>query len=215
MNIVNIIYHLFMMNPLRNSTESVLIGILGHYTASVRPADSLLRDVLRRIDSERSLNVLSSAETWNAFKASWSQSHVEAIASSLQSPFAMIDSDSMQHNVLHLQVSLYTSNANDEMSLVNPAGIQLDDRLLDPFFWLPIIAYCLDKTTHSSELTFLIENSAIGYALVCLSSNDLTIRRMAAFILVSWEHLCQVSTSSTVPNSRITICESGIRLKCL
>jgi len=204
-----------MMNPSRNSTESVLIGILSRYTASVQPADSLLRDVLRRIDSERSLNVLSSTETWNAFRASWSRSHLEAIASSLQSPFALIDSDSMQHNVLHLQVPVDISKAGDKISLVHATGTQPDNGLVDPLFWLPIIAYCLDKTTHSSELTLLIENSAIGFALVCLSLNDLTIRRMAGFILVTWEHLCQVSTFSIVPDSRFIICESGIRLKCL
>lgn len=203
------------MNPGRNSTESVLIGILGRYSGSVRRADSLLWDVLRHIDCERSLNVLSSTETWNAFRISWSRSHLEAIASSLQSPFALIDSESMQHSVLHLQVSVDVSKARDKISLINATGAQLDDRLLDPLFWLPIIAYCLDKTGHSSELTLLIENSAIGFALVCLSSNDLTIRRMAGFILVTWEHLCQVSTFFPVPNSRFTICESGIRLKCL
>lgn len=198
LNTAQIIFHLFIMDPSRNSTESVLIGVLGHYTASCRHADFLLRQILERIDSERSLNILSSAETWNAFRVSWFRSHVEALASSLETPFALIDSESMQYNILHFQVSGDVGMRRDEIAAVNAGSIQPDDRQLDPIFWLPIIAYSFEKTLHPSDLTLLIESSAIGYALVCLSSRDLRIRTMASFILATWENACQVSHITTM-----------------
>ena len=188
LNHARIIFDLFMMDPSRNSTESVLVGVLGHYTASSRRSDSLLREILERIDSERSLNILSSAETWNAFRANWSRSHLEALASSMESPFALIDSESMHYNIIHFQVAGDIAIDNGKVSAENVERVRLDDRLLDPLFWLPIIAYSLEKATHASELTLLIENSAIGYALVCLSSTELTIRKMAGFILATWEN---------------------------
>jgi len=200
-----------MMDPPRNSTHSVLVGVLGHYAASCRRADVLLREVLGRIDSERSLNILSSAETWNAFRTSWSRSHVKALASSLELPFALIDSESMQYNILHFPLSGDVGKRSDYITAVNARGIQLDDRLLDPIFWLPIIAYSLEKTTHTSELTLLIEISAIGYALVCLSSSDLTIRTMASFILGIWENSCQVNHVAATLTKRFTICGNGIK----
>jgi hypothetical protein len=196
MNIASIVSNLFMINPSGNSSESVLVGILDVYTGSVGLADRLLMHVMQHIDLERSLNVLSSSETWNAFKKNWSRSHIEALVSSLQSPFALIDPDAMRVNVLEFEVDITNSNIEEDICEARPknlfGGIEDAYRKYDPLFWLPIIAYCLEKVIHPSDLVLLIEVSAIGYVLVCLSSKCNTIRKMAAAVLVKWEHLCEV-----------------------
>jgi hypothetical protein len=188
-NVSYIISSLFQINPRRNSTESVLVGVLGRYRASTASSDIFLRRVLRQIDSERSLNILSSAESWNAFKANWSESYVEALSTSLQSPFALIDSDTMRQNIISFDVFIGVDQAAPKIS-----PTLADETRIDPSFWLPIIAYSLDKASHSAEITVLIERSAIGYALVCLSSESSSIRRMASFVLTRWESLCVVPT---------------------
>jgi hypothetical protein len=69
---------------------------------------------------------------------------------------------------------------------------QVASNLYDPRFWLPVIGYCLEKVGHSSELLLLIEIYAIGYALVCLSSDMEVTRKMAQSVLVTFESRCQV-----------------------
>lgn len=191
-NVGSIILNLFRINPQRNSNESVLVGILGLYTGSVGPADRLLMEVLNQIDIERSLNILSSSEIWNAFRNNWSRSNLESVSCSLQSPFALIDSGAMQLAILDFNVAV--GNKEIEMAIDESKNedIQKLYATYDPSFWLPIIAYCLRQIVHSSELTVLIENSSVGYALVCLSAKQESIRKMAAYVLVNWEHLCGV-----------------------
>jgi hypothetical protein len=196
MNIALIVYNLFMINPSNNSTESALVGVLGLYTGSVGPADRLLLQVMQRIDLERSLNVLSSSETWNAFRRSWSHSHTEAILSSLQSPFALIDPDATRVNVLEFEVDIINSGFVEDVCKERSRNFfrstQDMYRKYDPWFWLPVIAYCLEKVIHPSELVLLIEVSAVGYALVALSSKCKAIQKMAAAVLIKWERLCEV-----------------------
>lgn len=195
-NIALIIFNLFMINPSGNSSESVLVGVLGLYTGSVGRADRLLLQVMQRIDLERSLNILSSSETWNAFKKSWSRSHIDALLSSLQSPFALVDPDSTRVNVLEYEVNITSSSFEEdvceERSTNLFSGTGNAYQKYDPWFWFPIIAYCLEKVVHPSELVLLIEVSAIGYAFVGLSSRCKVIRKMAAAVLIKWEHLCEV-----------------------
>jgi hypothetical protein len=191
--IASIIFYLFMINPLRNSNESVLVGILGRYNGSLGPADRLLMEVLNRIDAERSLNLLSSQETWIAFRNNWSRSNVESISSSLQSPFTLIDSDAMQRVILDFDVNAGIAEVDTGIDIsMNSTEMQRLCATYDPSFWLPIIAYCLKTLAHSSELTLLIENSSIGYALVCLSAHQENIREMATHVLMNWERLCGV-----------------------
>jgi hypothetical protein len=184
--ISRIIQELFNIDPLKACTESIVIGILGLYAGSVGPGDRVLLDVMERIDEVSGLNLLSSPETWNAFRNRWSRSHVEVVSSSLSSPFSLIDANTTKSNAADFKVVL---NAKDV-----PAD-QLSSfyQIYDPKFWLPIIAYCLDKVTHSSEVLLLIENYAIGYTLVCLSSQDENIRKMAGSLLVTFEGLAEVS----------------------
>jgi len=186
-----------MINPLRNSNESVLVGILALYSGSIGPADRLLMEVLNRIDTERSLNLLSSPETWTAFKNNWSRSNVESISSSLQSPCALIDSDGMQRVILDFDINAGTAEIDITIDVLNNSTKEMQ-RLYatyDPSFWLPIIAYCLKTLAYSSDLTLLVENSSVGYALVCLSANQENIREMAAHVLINWERLCWVRNS--------------------
>ena len=195
-NTAHIIYSLFMINPMRNSNESVLVGILGMHTGSVGPADRLLTELLIRIDVERSLNILSSSDTWNAFRNNWSRSHVESISSSLESPFTLIDSDGMRRNTFDFNIEVDTTKIENG---IDTSKFQISvDKILhsytmyDPTFWLPVISYCLRKVVHSSELTLLIDNSAVSYALACLSAKQENIRKMAGYVLVTWERQCEV-----------------------
>ena len=196
MNTARIIYNLFMINPKRNSNESVLVGILGMYTGSVGLADRLLMEVLIRIDVERSLNILSSSDTWNAFRNNWSRSHVESISSSLESPFALIDSDGIRRNTFDFNIDVGTTKLENGMdtskSQISADKIPDSYSMYDPTFWLPVISYCLKKAVHSAELALLIDNSAVSYALVCLSAKEENIRKMAGYVLVAWEHQCEV-----------------------
>lgn len=196
LNKVHIIYSLFMINPKRNSNESVLVSILGMHSGSVGPADRLLTEILIRIDVERSLNILSSPDTWNAFRNNWSRFHVEGISSSLESPFALIDLDGMRQNTLNFNIEVGTTKVESGIDTskfqILPEKILGSYTIYDPTFWLPVISYCLKKVVHSSELTLLIDNSAVPYALVCLSAKEESIRRMAGHVLVNWEHECEV-----------------------
>ena len=184
-----------MINPRRTSTESVLIGILGLYSGSVGPADRILTEVLVNIDAERSLNLLSSSDTWNSFKSNWSRYHVESISSSLESPFTLI-SDSMRRNTLEFDINTGTTDIEtviDCSEFPNSLEKILGSYLTyEPQFWLPIVAYCLKKVTHSSELSLLIDNSSIAYSLVCLSAKKTVVREMASYLLADWERKCQV-----------------------
>ena len=195
-NTAQIIYNLFMINPQRNSNESVLVGILGMYTGSVGLADCLLTEVLIQIDVERSLNILTSSDTWNAFRNNWSRSHVESVSSSLQSPFTLIDSDGMRRNTFEFDIEVGTNKVENLVD-ISKSQISADKArnsyaIYDPIFWLPIIAHCLRKVIHSSELTLLIDNSAVGYTLACLSAQQESVRKMAGYVLVTWEHQCEV-----------------------
>jgi hypothetical protein len=172
-----------------------MIGLLGLYTSSIGPADLLLFDTLAQIDRESSLNVTASTEIWNAFRNNWSRRYVETVSSTLESPFSIIDADITRKNVFLFRPTIPKADpihltSRDVETSVDEQ--QTDYDTYDPRFWLPIIAYCLKKVTHSSELTQLIESSAIGYAFVCLSSTSLEIRKMASSILLEWEHLCEV-----------------------
>ena len=204
--IASIVNHLFMINPVRNCNESIVIGILGQYTGSVGPADRLLLSILERIDKEQSLNLISSSETWNAFKNNWSFFHVEAASSSLQSPFSIISPDVTLRNVLEFDPEV-SSGPEEEVDGNHSVVDQIhgDYATYDPTFWLPVIAYCLEKVEHPSELTFLVESSAIGYALVCLSSSQETVRRMATSIVSHWRNLCEVLPLRVLTDTRHTI----------
>jgi len=186
-NIASIIEHLFLIDPSRNSSESTLVGILRMFTGSMGPADQLLMTVLVRLDAEAQLNILSSAEAWNAFRSVWSNYHPEAIASSLDSPFALVDTEDTKRNVVEFQLESALTGNVDKLNDLRTAY-----RTYEPLFWLPIIAYCLQTVTHSSQLTVMIENYSIGYALVCLSSEREEVRKMAGSILVRWEDMSEV-----------------------
>lgn len=170
------------MDVIKNSNESVLIGVLSIYSGSRGKADRLLLDVVRAIDETRALNATSSPEIWNAFKNSWSRFEVEAVGSDLDTPFAIIDPAITVRNMVNFDISLDAERSNDVGAY----------QRYDPRFWLPVIAYCLEKVAHQSELGLLIDSSAISYALVCLSSKDEAIRKMGGSILLQWERLCQV-----------------------
>jgi hypothetical protein len=184
--IAEIITRLYFTDPIKNRSESVVTGILNLYTGSRSSADRLLLSVLQHADKESSLSLISSSETWNAFKNSWSRFHVDAISSTLQSPIVIIDSQITRMNVYGFKTA---EVANSEESLSKD---QVASNLYDPSFWLPIIGYCLEKVGHSSELLLLIEIYAIGYALVCLSSDMEVTRKMAQSVLVTFESRCQV-----------------------
>lgn len=198
-NVATIIYRLFMMDPPGNSSESVLIGILSLYTGSLGPADVLLRDVLDLIDSEKSLSVISSSDAWNAFRSSRSRIDIETFSSSLESPFSLIDSETTRRNIFEFDVNIGNSESSypndNKVRKCSTDKAQDAYHMYDPKFWLSIIGYCLEKVVHSSNITHLIENFATGYAIVCLSSYDVTIRMRAGSILVRWEYLCEVSQS--------------------
>jgi hypothetical protein len=182
-----IIQKLFSIDPIKNSSESVVIGILNLYTGSRSPADRLLLSVLQSIEKERSLSLISSSETWNAFRNSWSRFHVDAISSSLQAPMVLIDTHLTRINTFG-----FNTVADDPPSPAAFRGLQAASRNYDPNFWLPIIGYCLEKVEHSSELLLLIEIYAIGYTTVCLSAEQEVTRKMAASILITFDNLCQV-----------------------
>lgn len=184
--IAEIITRLYFTDPVKNRSESVVTGILNLYTGSRSSADRLLLSVLQHADKESSLSLVSSSETWNAFKNSWSRFHVDAISSTLQSPIVIIDSQITRMNVYGF---ITAEVANSEESLSKD---QVACNLYDPRFWLPVIGYCLEKVGHSSELLLLIEIYAIGYALVCLSSDMEATRKMAQSVLVTFESRCQV-----------------------
>jgi len=185
-NIASIIEHLFLIDPSRNSSESTLVGILRMFNGSIGPADQLLMKILVRLGADQ-LNIISSAETWNAFRSVWSIYHTEAIASSLDSPFALVDTEDTKRNVWEFQLESSLTGKLDELE-----DLRIAYRTYDPLFWLPIIAYCLQTVTHPSRLTVMIENYAIGYALVCLSSEREEVRKMAGSILVRWENMSEV-----------------------
>jgi hypothetical protein len=214
-NITHIIHNLFMINPTRNSTVSVLAGILGLYTGSVGPADVLLRKVLNRIDEEESLNLISSSETWNAFRNNWSRSHVEAISSSLQSPFALIDSGEIRRNIVEFNPEIHVDQSIGQEKAEDVKNLPILYRTYDPLFWLPVIAFCLEKLGHSSDLTLLVDNFSIGYVLVCLSSKQLVIRKMAASLLLRFEHLSEVTPYFNHTDYRCTICENVLKSRYL
>ena len=184
-NLSIIIKELFEMDVLKNSNESVLIGILNMYTASAGLADRILLDIMRKVDQIRALNVLSSLETWNAFKNSWSRYEVEAVGSTLSTPFSVIGAETTSQNILAFDISFHYGGNDSDDSIAYAR--------YDPRFWLPIIGYCLEKTSHQTNIMLLIDSSAIGYALVCLSSKNEEIRHMASSLVIRWEHLCQVS----------------------
>src|SRR5947207_8925714 len=92
-NLSTIIHKLFMMDVVKSSNQSVLVGILGIYGGSRGRADRILLDVVRQIDENRRLNVTTSSETWNAFRYSLSRSNVEAVSSTLESPFSVLDKE--------------------------------------------------------------------------------------------------------------------------
>jgi hypothetical protein len=185
--IAEIITRLYFIDPVKNRSESVVIGILNFYTGSRSSADRLLLSVLQHADKESILSVISSSETWNAFKNSWSRFHVDAISSTLQSPVVIIDSHITRMNIYGFKTA---EIAKSEELLSKD---QVGSNLYDPNFWLPVIGYCLEKVAHSSELLLLIEIYAIGYAIVCLSSDMEVTRKMAQSVLVTFESRCQVT----------------------
>ena len=189
-NIARIIYQLFNLNPPRNSNLSVLIGVLGQYEGSTSLADLRMMEIMKSIDQHRSLNLISSSETWNAFRNRWSRSHVESLSSSLENPFPLIDSQDMHHAVLHFRANERKSGQNVRMNSISSGSEP--KYLIDPEFWLPVIAYCLKKCRHTSDLTVLLENNSIGFTFACLSSENEKVQRMAGSILVKWERLCEV-----------------------
>jgi len=190
-NIARIIHQLFYFNPPRNSNLSVLIGVLGIYESSTSPADFRMMEIMKSIDEHRSLNLISSSETWNAFRNRWSRSHIESLSSSLENPFPLIDSEDMHHTIFNFRTNERTSGQNVRMNSISSGSEPKS--LIDPEFWLPVIAYCLTKCRHTSDLTVLLENNSIGFAFACLSSENEKVRRMAGSILLSWERLCDVS----------------------
>jgi hypothetical protein len=187
-----IIQKLFLINPRRNCNESVLLGLLGIYKGTLGRADLWLRHVLEYIDEETSLNITSSSNTWNAFRTNWSRAHVEAVSSSLESPFSLIDSEITKQSVLDFDTEPIALPDGGNGGLLGSDSESLRRRSYDPFFWLPVIAYCLERVKHASDLTILVENLSIGYAFVCLSSKDHKIRKMAASILNRFECLPEV-----------------------
>jgi hypothetical protein len=184
-NVAKIIQKLFAMDVLKNSNQSVLVGILGLYTGSRGQVDQILLDVMHQIDETRRINVISSPETWATFRAGMSRFNVEAISSSLESPFTVIELDTMRKNSVEFDV--WEDNTVD----ASFEGAERLNASYDPHFWLPIIAYCFEKATHSSQVTLFMQNYSIGYALVCLSSMHETVRKMATSILIHWEELSQ------------------------
>jgi len=197
----------------KNSNESILRGILELYTGSRHPADRTLLDVMGAIEKGSSLNITSTSIIWNAFRKGWSLRYVDAISSSPESPAGLIIKEYMVYNILNF-------DCRDDTAPVDAGQTQtftLDEQrrnlgLSDPRFWLPVIAYCVESVAHSADLTVLIENYAIGYALVCLSSDSENTRKMASSILLTWDHLCGVQLSlGYVINCRSTISVSGIK----
>jgi hypothetical protein len=194
-DLATIIQKLFLIDSRKNSNESILRGILELYTGSRHLADRVLLDVMGTIERQCSLNMTSTSMAWNAFRKGWSLRYVDAISSSPESPSGIIIKEYMINNILNF-------DSRDETALSNPdQSWTLDEQRhklssSDPCFWLPLVAYCLELVAHSADLTVLIENYAIGYAITCLSSESETTRKMAASILLSWDHLCGVSSVS-------------------
>lgn len=184
-----------MINPQRNSTESVLTGLLGLYAASLGRSDLWLRIVMEHIDRESSVNIVTSSGTWNAFRNNWSKKHVEAISSTLESPFNLIDADETKRSILEFDTETPLIHNLEHDKELEPGVLALRYRSYDPSFWLPVIAYCLESVRHASDLTGLVDNFSIGYAFVCLSSKDPDVRKMAISILHRFEHLPEVSLS--------------------
>jgi hypothetical protein len=179
-----IVQKLFEMDIMNNSNESVLIGLLNVYTGSAGQADRTLLDVLKKIDDVRALNILSSQDTWCAFRNTRSQFGIEAVDSTLTSPFPLIDRETTYQNLKQFSVDLSSESLKDDRHSYER---------YDPEFWLPLIGYCLEKATRQADLSLLIDTWSIGYVLICLSSKDYGIRKMAGSILVRWEDLCHVS----------------------
>jgi len=199
-NVIGIIRQLYFMNPRRNSNPSVLIGVLGLYDGSTSPTDKQLMEIMESMDDQRALNLFTSSEIWNAFRNRWSHSHVESLSSTLENPFPLIDPDEMRQNLLPFG----TRNRRDESkvpegSASSESGLEFP---MDPKFWLSVIAYCIEKCKHFSELTILLENSSVGYTFMCLSSENEQVRKMARSILVKWELQCEVCQHHKVPNDR-------------
>jgi len=190
-NIARIIHQLFYLNPPRNSNLSVLIGVLGIYEGSTSPADLCIIEIIKSIDEHRSLNLIFSSETWNAFRNRWSRSHIESLSSSIENPSPLIDSEVMHRTIFNFRTNERKSGQNIQMRGLSSGSEPKS--LIDPEFWLPVIAYCLKKCRHSSDLTVLLENNSIGFAFACLSSENEKVRRMAGSILLNWERLCEVS----------------------
>jgi hypothetical protein len=197
-NISIIIHRLFHLDSEEQCTPSVLTGLLSLYTGSIGLADLLIFDIISHIDKDSIFNIVSSPEIWNAFKNNWSRRYVETVSSTPESPFAIIDADVTRKNVF-----LFRTPARKHDSIqawlfgdVEPDlnQLQIEYETYDANFWLSMIAYCLTKVTHSSELTQLVESSAIGYAFVSLSSKKPEIQKPAARILLEWERLCEVKT---------------------
>lgn len=189
-NIATVIQQLLLIDSQKNSNESVLRGVLELYTGSRHPADCILFDIMRTIEGVSSLNISSNSNSWNAFRKVWSVRYVDAISSSPESPSGLIIKDYMLANILNF-------DCHDEISHKDEGLEKLDEQMrkvtsADPRFWLPIIAYCLQLVTHSADLTVLIENYAIGYAIACLSSESEPTRKMACSILLTCDHLCGV-----------------------
>jgi hypothetical protein len=191
--IASIAHQLYDMNPGRNSTPSILIGVLGLYHGSTSAADLALMDILKSIDKHRCLNLLSSSETWNAFRSNRSRSHVESLSSSLDNPFPLIDSDEMNQSILYFKTDECKGGRNVRRDAISSGS---ERKSLDPEFWLSVVSYCLEKCRNSSELTVLLENSAIGFTFVCLSSENEEVRKTAGSILLKWERLCEANQFS-------------------
>ena len=197
--IATIIQKLYQIDCVKNSNESVLSGVLELYTGSKDPADSILFDVINSIETKCSLNVTSTSNLWKAFRKGWSFRYPDAISSSIETPSALIIREYMVYNTLNFDCRAESGHIeNDQTHTWSVEKNKSSLKSGDPRFWLPLVAYCLQRVSHSADLTVLIENYAIGYTIACLSSESDTTRKMACFILLSWARLCGVITLPTI-----------------
>jgi len=158
------------------------IGTLEHvmelYRGTNGYVDSTLLEVITYIEGHLVRSCANRVASWLVVESAGSKHLISRSHGRLS---VTIDAKMLARSIFSFLPQTTINNANGlneylETCRDNPASL---GKAYDPRFMLPALTYCIVSETHIMEVQAIIDRHCIGYAISCLSSEELAVRQMA------------------------------------
>ncbi|OLL26710.1 hypothetical protein NEOLI_000341 [Neolecta irregularis DAH-3] len=189
-DIALLLHQLYFISPKSNATVSTLEGLLQLYNGSIDEADTSILAMIVDIESIRGESVAISHKPFD-----------------VKSSTAIFDSKRILKSIYNFPIEVDRSQLNLSDIMASRTELlqetELKASIYDPVLLLSMIAMFLKQHEPNQDFRKLIESNAFGYILICLSSTEKNILKMAYNIL---EHLWYtLETSKFREQGQITL----------